>query len=150
MAVIVITAIAVVAMIHFKDVVNRSEAMRAVDRLRQRIKQYRDEHGSVPSESWIDVQRQNLPGNARLGDLKYRGLWIDPDSTPDEILLFVERDYYSLFVGKGYIVLRLGAVLIDDGHVEWMGRKEFKRLLSQQQSPEDIQMLSAGRLPAQK
>lgn len=140
MTVIVLTAIAVVAMIHFKDIINRSETMRAVDRLRQRIKQYRDEHGSVPPESWIDMQRVNLPGSAQLGDLKYRGLWIDPDSTPDEILLFVERDYYSIFVGKGYIVLRLGAVLVDDGRVEWMGRKEFKRLLSQQQSPEEIQM----------
>jgi hypothetical protein len=140
MTVIVITAIAVVAMIHFKDVINRSEAMRAVGRLRQRIKQYRDEHGSVPPESWISMQRENLLGSARLGDLKYRGLWIDPDSTPDEILLFVERDYYSLFVGKGYVVLRLGAVLVDDGRVEWIGRKEFKRLLSQQQSPEEIRM----------
>jgi hypothetical protein len=138
--VIVITAVAVVAMIHFKDVVNRSEAMRAVEHLRQRIKQYRDEHGSVPPESWIDVQRENLPGSARLGDLKYRGLWIDPDSTSDEIILFAERDYYSLFVGRGYIVLRLGAVLADDGRVEWMDEREFKKLLSQQQSPEEIQM----------
>jgi hypothetical protein len=140
MTVIVITAVAVVAMIHFKDVVNRSEAMRAVDRLRQRIKQYRDEHGSVPPESWIGMQRANLPGSDRLGDLKYRGLWIDSDSTPDEILAYVERDYYSLFFGKGYIVLRLGAVLVDDGSVEWMGRKQFKRLLLQQQSPEETQM----------
>ncbi|MGB2807506.1 MAG: hypothetical protein WBC22_07190 [Sedimentisphaerales bacterium] len=141
MTVIVITAIAVVAMFHFKDVVNRSEAMRAVDRLRQRIKQYRDEYGSVPPESWIGMQRENLPGSARLGDLQYRGLWIDPDSTPDEILAYAERDYYSLFVGKGYIVLRLGAVLVDDGRVEWIDMKEFKTLLSQQQSPEEIQML---------
>jgi len=138
--VFVITAVAVVAMIHFKDLVNRSEAMRAVEHLRQRIKQYRDEHGSVPSESWIDAKRGNLPGSARLGDLKYRGLWIDPDSTSDEILAYAERDYYSLFVGRGYIVLRLGAVLADDGHVEWMDRREFKKLLSQQESPEEIQM----------
>lgn len=140
LTVFVITAVAVVAMIHFKDLVNRSEAMRAAGHLRQRIKQYRDEHGSVPSESWINVQREHLPGNARLGDLKYRGLWIDPDSTSDEILAYAERDYYSLFVGRGYIVLRLGAVLADDGRVEWMDGREFEKLLSQQQSPEEVRM----------
>lgn len=140
LTVFVITAVAVLAMVHFKDVVNKSEAMRAVENLRQRIKQYRDEHGSVPSESWVDARRENLPGSARLGDLKYRGLWIGPDSTSDEILAYAERDYSSLFVGRGYIVLRLGAVLADDGRVEWMDEKEFKKLLSQQQSPEEIQM----------
>lgn len=140
MTVIVITGVAVVAMIHFKDVVNHSEAMRAVEHLRQRIKQYRDDNGSVPSESWIEAQKKNLPGRARLGGLKYRGLWVDPDSTPDEILLFAERDYYSLFIGKGYIVLRLGAVLVDDGRAEWMDEKEFIKLLSQQRSPEEIQL----------
>ena len=138
--VFVITAVAVVVMIHFKDLVNHSEAMRAVEHLRQRIKQYRDEHGSVPPESWIELQRENLPGSARLGDLKYRGLWIDPDSTSDEILSYVERDYYSLLVGRGYIVLRLGAVLSDDGRVEWLDKGEFNKLLSQQQSPEEIRM----------
>ena len=140
MIVFVITAVAVVVMIHFKDLVNHSEAMRAVEHLRQRIKQYRDEHGSVPPESWIDLQRRNLPGSARLGDLKYRGLWIDPDSKSDEILAYAERDYYSLFVGRGYIVLRLGAVLSDDGRVEWLDKGEFNKLLSQQQSPEEIRM----------
>jgi hypothetical protein len=138
--VIVITTGAVVAMIHFKDVVNHSEAMRAVEHLRQRIKQYRDEHGSVPPESWVDSQRRNLPGRARLGSLKYRGLWVGPDSTSDEILAYAERDYYSLFVGDGYIVLRLGAVLTDDGRVEWMDKKEFEKLLSQQQSPEEVRI----------
>ena len=126
--VIIITVVAVVAMAHFKDVINKSEAMRAVENLRQRIKEYRDKHGSVPPESWVNAQKTNLPGSARLGDLKYRGLWIEPDSTSDEILAYTQRDFYSLFIGKGYIVLRLGAVLVDDGRVEWMDEKEFEKL----------------------
>ncbi|MBW8038374.1 MAG: hypothetical protein FVQ85_00045 [Planctomycetes bacterium] len=138
--VIVITAIAVVAMINFKDWVNRSEAMRAMEHLRRRVGQYRDEHGSVPPKSWVDRQRENLPGNIRLGNLQYRARWITFESTPDEFLAYTEANY-NLLVGKGYIVLRLGAVLRDDGHPEWIDRKEFETLLAQQQSPEEIQIL---------
>ena len=129
----VITAIAVVAMINFKDFVNRSEAMRAMEHLRRRVKQYRERYGSVPSGAWVDRQRENLPGNVRLGNLQYRARWIDFDSTPDEILAYTEINYHSLLVGKGYVVLRLGAVLKDDGRAEWMGKQEFDTLLPEQQ-----------------
>jgi len=140
-AVMVITAIAIVALTNFRHWVNRSEAMRAMEHLRLRVKQYRDEHGSVPPESWVDSQIENLPGHVRLGNLHYRGLWIDFESTPDEILAYTERNYRSLLVGQGYIVLRLGAVLRDEGRVEWMGKREFEKLLAQHQSPMEIQML---------
>jgi len=139
--VIVITAIAVVAMIIFKDFVNRSEAMRAMEHLRRNIKQYRDEHGSVPPKSWVDRQRENLPGNVRLGNLQYRARWIDFEATPDEILAYTERNYRFRLIGKGYIVLRLGAVLSDDGRAEWMDKQEFETLLARQQSPEETEML---------
>ena len=139
--VIVITAIAVVAMIIFKDFVNRSEAMRAMEHLRRRVKQYRDEHGSVPPKSWVDTQRENLPGNVRLGNLQYRARWIDFESTPDEILAYTERNYRFRLVGKGYIVLRLDAVLKDDGRAEWMDKQEFETLLARQQSQMEIETL---------
>ena len=142
--VMVITAIVVVAMIIFKDFVNRSEAMRAMGHLRRGIKQYRDEHGSVPPKSWVDRQRENLPGDIKLENLQYRARWITFESTPDEFLAYTEANY-NLPVGKGYIVLRLGAVLRDDGQPEWIGRKEFKILLAQQQSPKEIQMLQKQR-----
>lgn len=138
--VMVITAVVVFAMIIFKDFVNRSEAMRAMGDLRQEIKKYRDEHSSVPPKTWVDRQMENLPGNIRLGNLQYRARWTTFESTPDEFLAYTEANY-NLLVGKGYIVLRLGAVLRDDGHPEWIDRKEFKTLLAQQQSPEEIQML---------
>jgi len=142
--VIVVTAIAVVAMINFKDWVNRSEARRAVEQLGQIVLQYRKDNGALPPESYVNNIKKALEGSARLGELQYRALWIDSDSKPDEILAYTEKDYSSLLVGDGFIVLRL------DGRVEWMGKKEFKTLLKQQQSPEEVQMLSAGRLPAQK
>ena len=133
--VIVITAIAVVAMIIFKDFVNRSEAIRAMEDLGQRVLKYRQKHSLVPPKSWVDRERENLPGNVRLGNLQYRALWIDFESTPDEILAYTERNYNSLFLGDGFIVLRL------DGRVEWMGKQKFQILLARQQSPEEIKML---------
>jgi len=144
MTVIVITAIAVVAMINFRDWVNRSEARRAMEDLGKKVLKYRKDYGSVPPEAYVTKVKEDLKGGVRLGELQYRALWIDSDSTPDEILAYTEKNYPSLLVSGGYVVLRL------DGRVEWMDKKEFKTLLAQQQSPEEIQMLSAGRLPAQK
>ena len=132
--IITVTAIVVVAMINFKDWVNRSEAMRAMEYLGQRILQYRKDEGSVPPESYVDRLRNKLPGNVRLGDLKYRSLWIDADSTNDEILAYTRRVYeHSLFLNEGFVVLRL------DGRVEWMERQEFEVLLARQQKPMELQ-----------
>ena len=133
--VIVITAVAVVAMVNFKDWVNRSEAVRAMEHLGQIVLQYRKNHGSVPPESYVDGIKEDLEGHVRLGNLRYRARWLDFESTPDEILAYTEGNYHSLLVGKGYVVLRL------DGRVEWMGKREFETLLAQHQSPMEIQML---------
>jgi hypothetical protein len=115
--------------------VNRSEAMRAMERLGQRVLNYRKVHGLVPPESYVDSIKEDLEGHVRLGDVQYRGLWIDLDSTDDEILAYAQRDYHSLVVGRGYIVLRL------DGCVEWLGKEECEGLLAEQQSPTEVQML---------
>ena len=133
--VIVITAVAVVAMINFKDWVNRSEAVRAMEHLGQVVLQYRKNHGSVPPESYVDGIKEDLEGHVRLGNLRYRARWLDFESTPAEILAYTEKNYRSLLVGKGYVVLRL------DGRVEWMGKREFETLLAQHQSPMEIRML---------
>jgi len=136
-AVIALTAVAVWGMINFKDWVNRSEAMRAMEQLGQKALQYRQQHGAVPPETYVESIKESLEGHVRLGNLRYRAQWIDFDSTPDDVLAYTERDYHSLLVGKGYVVLRL------DGRVQWMSRKDFRQLLSQQRrkSPEEIQML---------
>jgi hypothetical protein len=132
--VIVITVVAVVAMLNFKDWVNRSEAMRAMEQLGQIVLKHRDTHGAVPSESFVDGIKQNLQGQARLGELRYRARWLDFESTPDEILAYSEKNY-NFLLGDGYIVLRL------DGSVEWMEKKQFESLLARQQSPEEIRIL---------
>jgi type II secretory pathway pseudopilin PulG len=133
--IIAITVFAVVAMVNFKDWVNRSEAMRAMEHLGQIALQHRKEQGSVPPQSYIDRVWEDLPGSVRLGDLQYRGLWIDFEASGDEILAYVRKKYSSSFLGDGYVVLRL------DGRVEWMGKKKFEKLLALQQSPMEIQML---------
>ena len=85
--------------------------------------------------AYVDGIRRNLPGDIRLGKLNYRALWIEPESSPDEILAYAERNYRSLFLKDGFIVLRL------DGRVKWMGKQQFRTLLAEQQSPMEIQML---------
>jgi hypothetical protein len=133
--VITVTVIAVAAMVNFRDWVNHSEAMRAMDQLGRLVLEYRKEHGSVPPESYVNGIRRNLQGDIRLGKLNYRALWIEPESSPDEILAYVERNYNSLFLKDGFIVLRL------DGRVEWLGEQQFRTILAEQQSPLEIQML---------
>lgn len=133
--VIVITAIAVIAMINFKDWVNHSEATRAMEQLGQEALAYRKQHGSVPPESHIDSNvKQYLQGSARMGNLHYRARWISFDPSPDEILAYIQRNYRSFFLRNGYIVLRL------DGSVEWMEKQQFETLLAEQQSPMEAEL----------
>jgi hypothetical protein len=133
--VITITAIAVLAMVNLKDWVNRSEAMRAMEQLGQEVLNYRNKYGSVPPQSYLDSIRENLQGNVRLGNLRYRARWIDFDCPPDEILAYTEKNYRSLFLSSGSIVLRL------DGKVEWMDKQNFEALLARQRSPLEIQTM---------
>ena len=134
-AVITITAVAVLAMVNLKDWVNRSEAMQAMEQLGQDILNYRNKYGSVPPESYVDGVKEILQGRVRLGNLRYRARWIDFDCPPDEILAYTEKNYHSLFLRGGFIVLRL------DGSVEWMEKQKFEALLAQQQSPMEIQTM---------
>lgn len=132
--VIVVTAVAIVSMINFKDWVNRSEAIRAMQHLAQVVLQYRNEQGSVPPQSYIDSIKDNLEGHVRLGELIYRARWLDLESTHNEILAYSEKKYRS-FIGKGFVVLRL------DGTVEWLDKKKFQIILNQQQNLLEIQTL---------
>jgi hypothetical protein len=133
--IIVITAIAIVAMIHFKDWVNRSEAIGAMKQLGQVALDYRKQYGAVPPESYVTGIKKELKGWVRLGKLNYRAQWIDFDATSDEILAYTEKKYPSSLLEDGYIVLRL------DGRVEWMDKQNFEKLLAQQQSKMEIDML---------
>jgi len=132
--VVVVTAIAVVAMINLKDWVNRSEAMRAMEHLGQEVFKYRKDKGVLPAD--VDNIKKGVPGWVRLGNLRYRARWIDFfEATPDEVLAYTEKNYRSSLLSDGYVVLRL------DGRVEWMGQEEFEKLLAEQQSEYEIEML---------
>jgi len=132
--VIVITAATVVAMINFKDWVNRSESLRAMEHLSKIVQQYRKEHGSIPPQSYIDSIKETLAGGARLGILQYRGRWIDSESPQDTILAYSKKNYGSSFLENGFVVLRF------NGQVEWIEKQKFLSVLTKQQSPAEIQM----------
>lgn len=132
----VVTAIAVVAMINLKNWVNRSEAERAMEHLSRIVLQHRGKYGSVPPESYIDRIKEELEGHARLGKVIYRAQWINFESKPDDILAYTENYHSSRLLGQKYLILRL------DGRVEWMDKKELETLLAQQQSSQELEMLN--------
>ena len=100
LAVIFITVAILIAMINFKDWVNRSEATKGMENLGNIVLDYRQKHGSVPPESYVDNIRRQLEGHVRLGDLRYRARWIDFGSTGDEILAYTEKNYSSQLLGN--------------------------------------------------
>jgi len=142
--VLLLTIVAVVAILNVRDYFNRRAAIIAMTVLGNRIKSYRAEHDLVPSESWVKEQRESLPGKDRLGELNYRGMWIDFEAEPNEILAYTEKKSRSIILSDGYLVLRLKQVLIQDAgvnvNIEWMEKQEFETLLIRQQSPLEIEM----------
>ena len=127
------TAAAVVGMIHLKDHVNRSEAMRAMGQLGEHVLAYRTEHGSLPARSFVDSVEDQLEGSVRIGNVRYRALWIGLDASSDTILAYSRKRHPSSFLADGYVVLRL------DGRVEWMPMTEFEALLAGQQTTAEIE-----------
>lgn len=133
--IIAVTAFAVFIIINVKDLVNRSEAMRAMNALSKKISEHRKKYNQLPPESWIESQKQHLPGAPRLGEIKYRALWINTNSSEDEILAYSAKEYNSFFVGQGYVILRL------NGKVQWMNKKEFEKLLKKQKAEAESKLL---------
>lgn len=127
------TAAAVVGMIHLKDHVNRSEAMRAMEQLGEHVLAYRAEHGSLPAQSFVDSVEDQLDGSVRIGNVRYRALWIGLDASSDTILAYSRKRHPSSFLADGYVVLHL------DGRVEWMPTAEFDALLAGQQTAAEIE-----------
>ncbi|UCD48568.1 MAG: hypothetical protein JSW27_13660 [Phycisphaerales bacterium] len=123
------TVAAVVGMIHLKDHVNRSEAMRAMTQLGRLILDHRQEHGSLPPQSFVDQAKGNLEGAVRMGRVRYRALWIGPDAPDETILAYSLKRHPSSLLKDGYVVLYL------DGRVEWLPVASFEPLLAAQQSP---------------
>jgi len=134
-SVTLLTFLAIIALTNFRNHINLSEATRAMNHLSAKVQDYRQKNGMVPPESYIETIRPTLQGGARLGDLIYRARWIDYDSTDDEILAYAKNNRGVLFKKRGSIVLRLG------GEVEWIEARQFNKILSQQQSKAEIEMI---------
>ena len=132
--VLAVTALAVVIMINFKDLINRSEAMRAMEHLGQTALRYREKNGSLPPQGYIRSIMDTLEGHARLTNLSYRAQWIDFNAKPDEVLAYSEKNYPSSLLSSGYIVLRL------EGSVEWMTEEQFDKLLPERKRQRETEM----------
>lgn len=128
------TTLAVIGMMHLRDYVNRSEAMRAMDQLGDRVLQYRKQYGSLPPESFVNAIKGDLEGSVRLGNVKYRALHIGLDAPADTILAYCERRYSSPFVANGYVVLHL------NGTVEWLPTAQFAAVFATQRVPLEAEL----------
>ena len=134
MLVLAATALAVVGMMHLRDYINRSEAMRAMGQLGRRVLDYRRQHGSLPPESFINSIKGDLEGSLRLGNVRYRALYIGLDAPAETILAYSERKYSSFFVDDGYVVLHL------DGTAKWIPAKQFPGLYLKQRTPDEPEL----------
>jgi hypothetical protein len=127
--VLVATLAAVIGMVQIKDYVNRSEAMRAMTQLGQRILEYRKQYGSLPPQSFVDSIKGDVEGAVRMGHVNYRARWIGLDAPSGTILACSRKRLPSSFLKDGYVVLRL------DGTVEWMTTTQFTALFAAQRTP---------------
>lgn len=130
------TAAAVVGMMHLKDYVNRSEAVRAMDQLGEIILAYRAKHGSLPSKAYVDRVKGEVEGAVRMGNIRYRALYIDRDVPDETILAYSHKQHPSSFLRDGYVVLSL------DGAVRWMPTAQFVRLFETQRAPMEADALT--------
>jgi len=122
------TILAVVGLIHLKDYINRSEALRAMDQLGVQILEYRRRYGSLPPESYVSSIKGRVEGAVRMGNVRYRALWIGLDAPAGTLLAYSHKRYPTSFLADGYVVLRL------DGTVEWMAVPRFADLFAAQRA----------------
>jgi len=132
--VLIATIAAVIGMMQLKDYVNRSEALRAMTQLGQRIVEYRKQYGSLPSQSFVDGIKGDVEGAVRIGNVNYRARWIGLDAPADTILAYSQKRLPSSFLKDGYVVLRL------DGTVEWLPTKQFAALFATQRTSTEPNM----------
>lgn len=132
--VIVVTVIFVSIMANVRGLLNKSEAIRSMELLGQRVKIYRQQRHSTPPKSFV-VGGDPSISLARLGDINYRSHWISYNAKPDTILGYTYKKF-GFFAGKGYVVMFL------DGDVMWMEKKQFEQLLAKQQTQAEIELLN--------
>ncbi len=127
--VLIATIAAVIGMVQLKDYVNRSEAMRAMTQLGERVLEHRKQYGSLPPQSFVDNIKGDVEGAVRMGNVNYRARWIGLDAPDGTILAYSQKHLPSSFLKDGYVVLRL------DGTVEWLPTRQFTTLFAGQRTP---------------
>ena len=132
--VVAVTTAMVIGFANIKNVINRSEATRAMGILGKEILQYRQKYGSLPSEIYVK-QYEEAIGAVRLS-VQYRAQWIEYDADPNTTILAYSEKNYRGFVKGGYVVLWL------NGKVEWISNKnQFEKILAAQQQQQELQWL---------
>jgi hypothetical protein len=132
--VITFTVVMVVGFANIKNIINRSEAIRAMELLGKEVLRYRKNNGSLPSEIYVK-QFSNQIGAVRLTDFQYRAPWIEFGCDPNTTVLIYSRKNYKGFVKSGGIVLWL------NGKVEWINKKRFDQIMEAQQKQIELQWL---------
>ncbi|MDD5135176.1 MAG: hypothetical protein PHP01_07180 [Phycisphaerae bacterium] len=132
--VITFTIVVVAGFANLKNIINRSEAMRAMELLGKEVLQYRKEYGSLPSETYVR-QFANRIGAVRLTDFRYRAPWIEFGCDPNTTVLIYSRKNYTGLTKSGGIVQWLG------GKVEWLDKKRFDEIMEAQQQQMELQWL---------
>jgi len=101
-----LTIIFIAGTSQYKSILNKSEAIRAMNILSREIAYYRIMVGTFPSKDYIDgiIEKQSL---VRLGSVNCRARWIEPGSTKETIFLFSRKNYKMSFVKSGYVFLTI-------------------------------------------
>lgn len=130
----IFTAVMIVGFANIKNLINRTESIRAMNVLSKEVFAYRQKYGSLPNQVYVDdfVDRAGL---VRLGPLQYRAMWITYGSEPNSTILAYSEKIYRGFVKSGYVVLWY------DGRVEWFEKEALEKILAEQQKKDEIQWL---------
>lgn len=126
LVVLVVTAVTIIAVNNFKDFINKSESLLAMNNLGTMVGQYRNQHGTLPPESYISDIKDKLQGSPRLGKLVYRAKWLGYTTSNETIIAYSRKDYSGLILGSGYAVLKY------DGSVQWLTEDEFQLAMALQ------------------
>jgi hypothetical protein len=132
--VIMFTVIMVAGFANVKNLINRSESMRAMELLGKEVLSYKKNYGSLPSENYARQFAEEI-GAVRLGDFQYRSQWIEFGCDPNATVLAYAEKNYKGFVKSGAAVLWLS------GKTEWIDKKHFSEIVKSQQNKQELQWI---------
>jgi len=128
------TLVMIVGFANLKNLITRTESIRAMNVLSKEVFAYREKYGSLPNQIYVD-DFIDKAGLVRLGPLQYRAMWIAYGSDPNSTILAYSEKIYGGFVKSGYVVLWY------NGRVEWFEKDVFEKILAVQQQKDELQWL---------